>query len=455
MAAPQEIAIIGAGSPIFTTEVVRDIMYTPTLAGSELVLQDINKERLEAITIVCQRFAKELGVDIRVRSTQDRVAAIDGAHFVVNSALAGGKEDRSREKHAVAEATGIYGPIEAHAPYKQLRLMWDIALDIAKYSPKATLINAANPLPEGGTLIHRETGIKFIGVCQGSRDFDHMIRVMGMRPELSQVKVAGLNHNVWVTEFLYQGADAYPILDQWIQTVSESFYNFSLPRALTYDYQLTPVAVSMYRDFGLFPAGDTVRAQTPEVWYYHDSPETEQAWFGPTGGRESENGSARNNDMRSTNLQRIEEASRTTKGSVRSIFPTKPGGQMVPIMDSMANDTPSIQQVNVANNGAIAGLPDDLVVEFPALVDARGVHSQGTITLPSGVMMGSIIPRWLQAERHVAAIRNGNDRFLVDQIRANHKVPDLATAEKILQVWKDLDPNMARHYANSPKPYTR
>lgn len=447
-AQPSKIAFIGAGSPIFTAEVFRDIVHTEGLEGSEVVLQDVNPERLDAIAIVCAKYAREMGVDIRVRQTTDRLGAIDSAHFVINAALAGGKEGRSREKKAVAAATGIYGPIEAHAPFAQLRLMLDIAKDIAKHSPNATLINAANPLPEGGTLISRETGIRFIGVCQGYRDFDKMIRVMGMQKDLAEFKVAGINHNVWLTEFLYKNQNAYPRLDEWVKEISGPFYNHFLPYAETYDYQLTPAAVGLYRDFGLFPVGDTTRTQTPEVWYYHDSRETEEKWYGPTGGRDSQTGSDASNATREKNLKRIHEAAQSTyQGSVAPIFPDKPGGQIVPIMNSIANDRPSMQQVNAANNGAIAGLPDNFVTEFPALVDAKGVHHQGTITLPSEVMFGSIIPRWLQAERHVEAFRTRNENLLVQQLLANHKVPNEETAYQILKIWMDADPAMKDHYS--------
>lgn len=444
----ESISIVGAGSPIFTTGIVRDLAYTPQLSGSELVLQDINEERLNAMTEVSKRLMVELGVDIRVRSTKNLESATTESRFVINTALAGGKETSDKEKKAISAATGLYGPVEAHASFRQLKLMREIATSIASKNPDATLIQAANPLPEGGTLIYRDTGIKFVGVCQGYKDMGRITQLLGMHQNEVSTKIAGINHDVWLTEFTYQNKDAYPILDDWIKNVSEEFYRHFLPRAKTFDYQLTPVAVSMYQNFGLWPVGDTVRAQTPEVWMYHSSPEVEEKWYGPTRGRESSNGADANNTWRYSVLQQVQEAAANKSGSVQDVFPGEPGGQIVPIIESISNDHPSIQQVNIPNHGAIAGLPDDFVVEVPAIVDGSGVRTEGTITLPSTVMFGAILPRWLQAERHVRAMQTGDASYLLQQYWANHKVPDMNTAEKILQIRKDQDPDMAKHFSN-------
>ena len=34
----------------------------------------------------------------------------------------------------------------------------------------------------------------------------------------------GLNHNIWLTHFIYEGKDAYPLIDEWIATQGEEYW---------------------------------------------------------------------------------------------------------------------------------------------------------------------------------------------------------------------------------------
>lgn len=43
------ICLIGAGSAVFSLNVLRDLCLTPNLHGSRIRLMDINPERLEAV----------------------------------------------------------------------------------------------------------------------------------------------------------------------------------------------------------------------------------------------------------------------------------------------------------------------------------------------------------------------------------------------------------------------
>jgi alpha-galactosidase/6-phospho-beta-glucosidase family protein len=55
------------------------------------------------------------------------------------------------------ETHGYYRGIAVNAPYRQLRLMHDTALDVESRCPNAYLLQCSNPLPEGCTLIRMRT----------------------------------------------------------------------------------------------------------------------------------------------------------------------------------------------------------------------------------------------------------------------------------------------------------
>ena len=85
-----KISLIGAGSGAFSIQLIRDLCLTRNLEGCTISFMDINPERLEGSFILCQRYAKELGVDFTFEKTLDRSQSLQGADFVINTALAAG-----------------------------------------------------------------------------------------------------------------------------------------------------------------------------------------------------------------------------------------------------------------------------------------------------------------------------------------------------------------------------
>jgi alpha-galactosidase len=85
-----KISVIGAGSGEFSLGIVRDLCLTKGLAGTTVSFMDIDAERLDAIQNVASRYTAEVGADIRFEKTLDRRESLDGADFVINTAMVGG-----------------------------------------------------------------------------------------------------------------------------------------------------------------------------------------------------------------------------------------------------------------------------------------------------------------------------------------------------------------------------
>ena len=73
------ITFLGAGSAVFTRELLADILGFPELAGARIVLHDIDAERLETAEAIAGRTAEQLGAAPQIVPTSDRGAALDGA----------------------------------------------------------------------------------------------------------------------------------------------------------------------------------------------------------------------------------------------------------------------------------------------------------------------------------------------------------------------------------------
>ena len=78
------ITLIGAGSTVFAKRLVGDILLTPELgSGVEIMLHDIDTERLKTSEIVTRRLAESLGLEISIQASTDRRAMLKGSNYVI------------------------------------------------------------------------------------------------------------------------------------------------------------------------------------------------------------------------------------------------------------------------------------------------------------------------------------------------------------------------------------
>ena len=85
MSTPIKVSVIGAGSAQFSLGLVKDICLTENLAGSQISFMDIDLDRLEMIEKLAQRYANELGADLRFERTSDGKVSMQEADFVINT----------------------------------------------------------------------------------------------------------------------------------------------------------------------------------------------------------------------------------------------------------------------------------------------------------------------------------------------------------------------------------
>lgn len=444
-----KLAIVGAGSAQFSLGLVRDLCLTPALSGSSIALMDIDADRLEMVTRLAVRYAAELGADLRFEQTTERAAVITDASAVINTALAGG-HSREEAERDLLERHGYYrGLHPSEGFFHQLRLMLDIARDVERLAPEAWLIQSSNPVYDGCTLMTRQTGARVLGLCHGPfGGIRELAAVLGLDQNDVAFEAPGLNHCVWLTRFRYLGKDAYPLLDRWIADAAEEHWR-AAPGSFSRT-QLSRAAIHLYRLYGLLPLGDTSRAIWPEAWWYHLDIETKKYWWGDRyGGFDSEIGWSAYLDHLAASVRRIAEVASDSMCSVTELFPPEPSGeQIVPIIDALVNDRPGTFLVNVPNRGALPGLPDDVVVEVPAIVDGSGIRPVRVEPLPHSIMLGAIYPQWLAMERRLAAFINRDPRYLLQVLLAEQRTRSFDHAEDVLNAIMAMPGNeaMADHY---------
>ena len=86
----EKFAFIGAGSFIFTRNLVRDLLSFPAFEDCELALMDTDPERLERITAAVRKINAAMGAHAKITPTQSRAEALSGADGVLCTVFNGG-----------------------------------------------------------------------------------------------------------------------------------------------------------------------------------------------------------------------------------------------------------------------------------------------------------------------------------------------------------------------------
>jgi alpha-galactosidase len=412
MGKPVKITVIGAGSATFSLGLVKDLVLTENLAGSQVTFMDIDAGRLETVHQLANRYVKELGGKLTFESTTDRATALQDADFVINTA--GTEYGHMEENLALPRKHGYYSGPSFGVSYHNFNLMMDVARDIVKICPNAWLIQSGNPVYEGTTLMTRHTNVKVIGLCHGHYGYRNISQVLGLDPDKVKWMAPGLNHTIWLTEFRYEGKDAYPILEDWIVQRAEAYWEErkNHPEKYGLEDQMSRAVIDMYRRFGLLPVGDTTRGGG---WWYKTDLETRLRLYGPTGGFFSEVHLAPFLKQHYARVEEIRKVATDPSQSVLKAFPpVKTREQQVPIIDALVNDVAGYFQINVANQGVLPGVADDVVTEMPAIIDQGGIHRIKVPALPKKIMLEVILPEVLSMEWELECYLTGDKGLLLD-----------------------------------------
>jgi alpha-galactosidase len=410
-----KISIVGAGSAVFSLNLIRDLILTPNLDGSTINLMDVNEERLNAVYSLGRRYVSETNSKFKIEKTTNRKESLKGADFVINTALAA-SHDRLREGWEIAKKYGYRFGGSFHVMHDeafwinfyQFKLFDSVLNDIIEVCPDAWYVQLANPVLAGITYLSRKyRKVKIVGLCHGFTGVYHLAEVLGLKKEEISFQILGVNHFVWLTHFYYMGENVFPILDEWIRKKAKAYWEKCHPSC-----DLGPKAVDLYQKFGVFPIGDTC---TPGggswPWWYHTNEETEKKW--------NEDPKAWWESYFMHGRRRIEELinlSKDASARVSNHFPLEKSNEIiVPLIESIACDIPRVLQVNIQNsNNFVPGIPQNFEVEIPALVSKRGIQGIETEGLPKPLTIYANRDRVAPVEVELEAYESKNRELLVE-----------------------------------------
>lgn len=438
----QTIVLLGAGSTAFTIAVLKDLILTEALSDSVLRLVDIDKERLEEACETAESYNREAGMSIAVEAYTERRDAFRGAGFIICAVKIGGYTPLEIERK-IAESHGYYRGIGDRVScyfggvgaYHQIQFLADVARDMEELCPDAWLVQTANPVFDGTNYLTRYTNIKAVGVCHGHFQAYKVAEIMGLDQSKVTAEMVGFNHHIVLTDFRYEGNDAYPLLDKWIAEESEAYWKSPayLNSPGKYGFapeDLAPGAVDFYRQYGLLPIGDAIRSATP--WWHHIDFAAKERWYGPNGGFDSEICWARYIQERDDHHDVIRETLRSGE-PVSKAFPLERSGeQHIPFINAVVTDVYERFTLNIPNNGCVPGIPDDVMVEIPVVASARGVQGIRMSPLPQKLLDNVLYPRMRTMNNLHEAYRNGDRSLLVLELMHDHRTRSYEQAKTLI-----------------------
>lgn len=220
----KKFAFIGAGSFWFTSSLVRDLLTFPAFRDCEIVLMDIDPDKLGMIKRVVDKIVSEGNYPAKVRATTDRIDALKKADGVVCTILSGGI-DVWRNDIEIPKKFGVdinigdtRGPSGIFRALRTIPVMMDICKDIERYCPDAIFLNYTNPMAMLCRAMQGASNVAVTGLCHSVQGTAEMLaRWIGAPMNEVTYLCAGINHQAWYLWFKWNGKDAYPLIREAVK----------------------------------------------------------------------------------------------------------------------------------------------------------------------------------------------------------------------------------------------
>src|SRR5829696_565634 len=359
--------------------IIQDVALNEELRGGTLVLHDINAGALEDMFDWGQKAIERTNADLKLEKTLRPEEALWGADFVVLSISTGSLDATALDleipaRYGVVQTVGdTVGPGGLFRGLRNIPVVVEIARAMEEYCPDAVLLNLTNPLTVLTRAVSKATSIRAVGLCHELFSTLGMLSKMFDLPEEAiNVRVAGINHFIWVTD----------VLVHWRDVTEEAFRRISGGEAREIALadaagDLDPFVntwgfrTELCRLYGYLAAGDRHVCEFLPG-YLRDEKERERL------------------DLRVTTVDVRRERLVTDREKVRRMIrgeeaiPTgRSREEISDIMAAMWSGEVSVNIVNLPNAGQVRDLPLGVVVETYGALNGTGA---------SGIVFGELPP---------------------------------------------------------------
>lgn len=352
-----KIAFVGAGSVVFSRNLMVDILSWPELQDVTLSLMDIDAERLGVIEALARRLVDERGLPARVEATTDRRRALDGADHVIVMIQVGGLEPFEHDiaiplRYGLDQSVGdTLGPGGVFRALRTIPVLTSIAQDMEELCPGAWMLQYSNPMAMNCWALSAFSPVTVLGLCHSVQGTAEQIAGY-IGADFADVSYwcAGINHMAWYLKYEVNGEDAYPRFRAAMddpEVFAKDKTRFEILRH--FDYFVTESTHHMSEYVPWFrKRPDLIEQFATPRWDYLDI--CRHGW-----------------------QPHYEEARRQAAGE-QPIRYERSNEYASRIIRARATDESDCINGNVPNTGLITNLPDGCCVEVPVLVNRTGAH---------------------------------------------------------------------------------
>ncbi|UVI29103.1 family 4 glycosyl hydrolase [Paenibacillus spongiae] len=454
-----KVALIGAGSVSFALGALNDMVLSERLktqADLEIALMDISEANVDRTYNYATEMFTAFDYPAKIWRTTNLEEALKGSDFVIVAIEVERYFYWSQDFHIPRRygSKQIYGenggPGSMFHTLRNLGPMLNIAQTMEKVCPDAWLINYTNPEAKLVEAISKLTSIKVVGLCHGLDMGIHQLADF-LEMEVGDIAVegGGLNHFGFFTKVWNKktGEDLYPLFHEKEKQANRlaQFEHVALSRTMyrTYGYYPYPgtnhtgeyisYAGEFYAGLALQYRYDPIReklwekgSRTPEFVYCAGASNLEQGLF----------------DQTMTQELWTEQAYIFDKEKVHCS-----NEYAIPIIESIVfGEELHVNAVNMQNNGAIKGLPDDMVVETQAVVNKNGISFKPmTVELPTAII-GTIHIQGTIHKLLIEAYQEKSKTKLLQAILLDPQAPTYyqacAMIDEMCELQKDILPQL-------------
>ena len=439
------IVLIGAGSAQFGFDMLGDVFQSAVLAGSHVVLHDIDGAALERVHRAGEAFVGEHGLDVTLSATTSREEALAGADFCVISIEVGDRfalweQDRSiPQQYGFRQVFGENGgPGGLFHSLRVIPPILEICEDVARICPDAWVFNYSNPMSRICTTVHRRfPELRFVGVCHEIASlYQHLPLILDTPISNIAFRAGGLNHFSVLVEARYRdsGRDAYPDV---------------LERAPAYFENLPSLGSIMKRLFehqaGSTPGSEPALREGASPWAERGVFRVLLDRFGclpiTTDSHIGEYMQwAHDVADHKAILDFYVYYKQWIMRSDPEIKKTRSERLVKVVEGILTNERYEEAALNVPNRGGLVPqLPDFMVVEVPAWVDGKGVEGIALPDMPkgfAGLLSNQVAVHDLTAE----AVLQGSRDLVLQALLVDPVVDKVGAAEALIDHMISLQP---------------
>jgi 6-phospho-beta-glucosidase len=405
-----KIAVIG-GASTYTPELVEGFAtYHDRLPVDELVLYDINHERLEIVGGLAGRILKKREWQGKLTLSGDRDQTLDGADFVVIQLRVGGQQARLLDETLPLEFGCIgqetTGPGGFAKALRTVPVVLEIAEQVGRRSARdAWIVDFTNPV---GIVMQAllDEGHRAIGLCNSAMGFQRMVaRLLQVASSAVELEHVGLNHLTWERAARVDGENRLPqLLDARADQIGREI----------------GIPARLIRLLGAIPSY--------YLRYYYRTDEVLAEQLSGQKRSRAEEVMA----IERTLLELYADPALQDKPDLLmqrgGAYYSEAAAQLIASLHAGTGD---IQAVDIRNQGALPDLPDDAVVEVPARIDRAGAHVQRLA--PLRPEMAGLVAQVKAYERlTVAAAIHGDRTAALKALMANPLVRTYRAADALL-----------------------